>query len=282
MRYLLVGLVVLWIFTKLFLIYTNKAYTSEELTKLFEPITSKYSIKIVYKVDKNFFSPIKNALRAAGPSEHSEVEPIRHRVLVRYVDILKEALGRYPDQVIRNYLNGIYFAGKINEDGFEYGGSYDPYLRIIYVVDSGYEKENRPIYAIHHELSSLFLARHTFCINPWTDNNPGNFKYLYKKSNDELKTYKSTSTDGSAEDYKKGFMDSYGQTSFENDFNEYSAMIFTYPEKFKKIMNQYPRVRGKFKVWLEFYQKIDPIFTKEYLLGEVSPQPNEKGSRVRP
>jgi hypothetical protein len=30
----------------------------------------------------------------------------------------------------------------------------------------------------------------------------------------------------------------------------------------------YPRVRGKFKVWLEFYQKIDPIFTEEYLLGE--------------
>jgi hypothetical protein len=46
-------------------------------------------------------------------------------------------------------------------------------------------------------------------------------------------------------------------------------MIFTYPEKFKTIMNQYPRVRGKFLVWLDFYQMIDPIFTEAYLLGEA-------------
>lgn len=59
-------------------------------------------------------------------------------------------------------------------------------------------------------------------------------------------------------------------TDFENDFNEYSAMIFTYPEKFKKIMNQYPRVRAKFEIWLDFYQKINPIFTEAYLLGGLS------------
>ncbi|MGD9367812.1 MAG: hypothetical protein PVH87_19080 [Desulfobacteraceae bacterium] len=47
---------------------------------------------------------------------------------------------------------------------------------------------------------------------------------------------------------EKGFMNIYGQTDFENDFNEYSAVIFTYPQMFKKIMNQYPRVRGKFLV----------------------------------
>ena len=67
--------------------------------------------------------------------------------------------------------------------------------------------------------------------------------------------------------YEDGFMNTYGQTDFENDFNEYSAMIFTYPEKFKQIMARHPRVRGKFLVWLKFYQEIDPIFTEEYLLG---------------
>ena len=73
---------------------------------------------------------------------------------------------------------------------------------------------------------------------------------------------------GSEEDYKNGFMSTYGKTEFENDFNEYAAMIFTHPHKFKKIMDQYPRVRGKFLLFLEFYHKIDPIFTEEYLLGE--------------
>jgi hypothetical protein len=69
--------------------------------------------------------------------------------------------------------------------------------------------------------------------------------------------------------YGEGIVTNYGITSFSNDFSEYSAMIFTYPKKFNKIMDQYPRVRGKFKVWLEFYQKIDPIFTEEYLFGKT-------------
>ncbi len=82
-----------------------------------------------------------------------------------------------------------------------------------------------------------------------------------------LEIHKSTSIVGTEADYEKGFMDTYGETSVENDFNEYAGMIFTYPQKFKKIMDKYPRVRGKFLVWLEFYHNIDPIFTEEYLLG---------------
>ncbi len=267
-RYVLLCLVVLWACNKLFLIYTNKTYTSEEISTFFEPLTSKYGIKIVYDIGEDFFSPLEKSLLPAGPSKHSKVEPIRHRVMVRYVDILKDALSRYPDRVIKNHLKAIHFAGKINEDGFEYGGSYDPYRRILYIVDGGYEKEGRPFYAIHHELSSLFLARHSLFINPWTDHNPKNFVYLYEKSDNKLKTYKTVSTNGSADDYEKGFMNTYGQTNFENDFNEYSAMIFTYPDKFKQLMERYPRVRGKFKVWLDFYQKIDPVFTETNLLGE--------------
>ncbi len=77
-----------------------------------------------------------------------------------------------------------------------------------------------------------------------------------------------TSLKGTEADYNKGFMNTYAQTTFENDFNEYARIIFINPQEFKKIMNQYPRVRGKFLIWLDFYHKIDPIFTEEYLLGK--------------
>ena len=121
----------------------------------------------------------------------------------------------------------------------------------------------------HHEFSSLLLKSHSFWTDPWTIH-PKEFIYLTEKYKcwKTLEKAVDISTAGSSEDYEKGFMRAYGQTDFENDFNEYSAVIFTYPEKFKKIINQYPRVRGKFLVWLEFYQKIDPIFTEEYFLGE--------------
>jgi hypothetical protein len=138
-------------------------------------------------------------------------------------------------------------------------------------VDNGSKNNKQAINTFHHEFSSLLLKSHFFWVDPWTNYNPVGFVYLTDKYRNwkELEKEVDLSAKGSAEDYEKGFMRAYGETDYENDFNEYSAMIFTRPEKFKKIMEQYPRVRGKFKVWLEFYQKIDPIFTEEYLFGKT-------------
>jgi hypothetical protein len=260
--------VLLWVICDVYLMYSNKTFPKDQIDKMFGPITSKYGIRIVYEVGDDFLSDLVDPIIPAGPTRDSKVTQIRHRVLARYPKILQKALDRYPIKVIKNYLNAIYFAGEIDQHGFLAGGSYDPFRKIIYVVDSGIKDENRCVYKVHHELSSLLLKRHFFSINPWISNNPKDYRYLYKRTDNTLKTFNNSSLYGTEADYEKGFMNSYGQTNFENDFNEYSAMIFTYPEKFKQIMNRYPRVRGKFKVWLDFYQKIDPVFTEAYLLGD--------------
>ena len=246
----------------------NRTFPKEKIDALFEPFTSKYGIRIVYEIGDDFFSPLENPPIPAGPGRNSKVKPIRHRVLSRYPDILLNAFEKYTIDVIKNHLKVIQFAGKINEDGLDYGGTYDPFRKILYLVNSGSIDDEKALSIIHHEFSSLLLTKHTPSINQWTDHNPRDFKYLSDIQKDSLQPYIKASLDGFEKDYEKGFMNTYGQTDFENDFNEYSAMIFTHPQRFKKIMNQYPRVRGKFKVWLEFYQKIDPIFTEEYLLGK--------------
>jgi len=246
----------------------NKTYSDEHIAAMFDPITSRYGIRIVYKVGDDFFSPLENPPIPAGPGRNSEVEPIKHRLLIRYVDILHKAFEKYPDDIINKYLKAIHFAGEINEGGLKYGGTYDPFRKIVYLINNGRQTDDLAERTFHHEFSSLLLKTNSFNMKSWTDNNPKNFRYLYDLYNswEELDKIE-ISLEENEEIYKKGFMDSYGQTNFENDFNEYSAMIFTYPEKFKKIMNKYSRVRGKFKVWLAFYQKIDPIFTEEYLIG---------------
>jgi hypothetical protein len=271
-RFVLILLVVCLLLLGLseaYLIYSNKSYTIGEIYSSFEPITSKYKINIVYEINEDFFSPLENPPIPAGPARNSKIKPIKHRVLLRYPAILKEAFEKYPVYIISNYLKAIYFSGEIDADGFKYGGTYDPFRKIVYLVDDGTKSNSDAVSTFHHEFSSLLLNSHSFFINPWTDNNPGNFKYLGDKY-DSWKTLQKEIdiSRESSEDYRKGFMSTYGQTNFENDFNEYSGMIFTYPEKFKKIMSQYPRVRAKFKIWLDFYQKIDPIFTEAYLLGE--------------
>jgi hypothetical protein len=233
---------------------------------MFEPITTKYGIEIAYEIDDDFLSSIENPGIPAGPSQNSIVVPIRHCVLARYPALLKEALDKYPIGIVTKYLSQINFAEEINEDGFKYSGSYDPFRRIIYMVDDGTKPDENAIHTFHHEFSSLLLARHSFLLNPWTDNHPDGFKYMVQLHDSVEERIKAR--EGITDFYEKGIVANYGLTSFENDFNEYSAMIFTYPGKFKQIMDQYPRVRGKFSVWLKFYNKIDPIFTEEYFLGK--------------
>lgn len=247
----------------------NRAYTKEEIDGFFNPVTTKYGIRIVYDIGQDFFSPIENPPIPAGPHRDSEVKPIRHRVLLRYPALLKKAFEKYPRNVIQDHLSAIYFSKEIDHDGLRYGGTYDPFRKILYIVDSGKQKDIDAIYAIHHELSSLLLSRHSFYVNPWVGHNPEDSKYLFESDNsvNVLEIYKNIDLKGTEDDYEKGFVTDYGHTSFENDFNEYSAMIFTYPQKFKKIMDQHARIRGKFLVWLEFYQKVDPIFTEDYLFN---------------
>lgn len=149
-----------------------------------------------------------------------------------------------------------------------YGGTYDPFRHIVYLVDNHTNNDTQAIHTFHHEFSSLLLKSHSFWVDPWTGHHLEGFKYFDNVYGNwkEGKIARNAVSDNYC--YENGIVTDYGLTNFENDFNEYSAMIFTHPQKFKNIMNQYPRVRGKFKVWLAFYQKVDPIFTEEYLFGK--------------
>jgi len=247
--------------------FLDKTCSDEKIEILFAPIKEKYGIEVVYDVDDKFLSDVGTAIVPAGPPPQSKIKPIRRSVLIRYPDILEPAFEKYPVKVIKNHLNAIHFAGEINRDGFFYSGSFDPFRRVIFIVDHGAQKPEAGMGTFHHEFSSLLLSRRSLLLNPWLELNPKNFEYLYDTDADKLKSFNESSLDGTESDYEKGFMNTYGQTDFENDFNEYSAMIFTYPERFRQIMARHPRVRGKFLVWLKFYQEIDPIFTEEYLLG---------------
>lgn len=241
----------------------TKTFSKEEIDKMFEPITSKYGINIVYEIGEDF-GPI---LLGGERTKFNKAEPIDHRVLARYPRLLEKAFEKYTPSVIKEYLTAIYFAKALDCDALQYSGTYDPFRRVVYLVNDGKQQDAFSIAAFHHEFSSILLNRHTFFLNPWLELNPRNFKYSQETSNQVSDIY-GVSIEGTIADYQNGFLNAYSQISFEDDFNEFSRIIFTQPKKFKKIINQYPQIRGKFMIWLEFYHKIDPIFTKEYLLSE--------------
>lgn len=251
------------ILSHIHLLYLNKSFPKETIESSFVSLKKKYGIDFVYEIGDNFFSPLEVSIIPAGPPKSSKVKPIRHRALLKYPHILLTAFKKYPIGVIKKYLKSIYFSGEINDRGFYYAGSYDIFRRIIYLVNDGWQDDLRSEATFHHEFSSLLLKSHSLLLNPWFDQNPPGFEY---NNNVELDRKFLT---GKKEYYEKGFLNSYSLTWFENDFNEFSSMIFTYPKKFKQIMEKYPRIRGKFLVWLKLYQEVDPCFTEEYFFGST-------------
>jgi hypothetical protein len=258
----------------LLLLACTRSYTDEQIEQMYEPITSKYGIRIVYKIDERFTPQYPG--RGGKHADFCRLEPIDRRVLARYPQILEQALSKYPIHVVKEYLNAVYFAGMMKSDDINFAGTYDPFRRIIYLIDDG-NWTSELMGTFHHEFSSLFLSRHGMLLNPWLEQHPDGFDYRSELYEDQKEIYAGTSTcHETSADYENGFMNTYSHTTFDNDFNEYAKMIFTYPEKFKQIMDKHPRVRGKFLVFLDFYEMIDPVFTEEYLLGT---QPEDQAPR---
>ena len=63
---------------------------------------------------------------------------------------------------------------------------------------------------------------------------------------------------------KQGFLNRYAQSNFENDFNLYAEVIFTFPEKMRQLINQYPRVKQKYLFVKSFYINIDKGFSSVF------------------
>jgi hypothetical protein len=148
---LLMGMVLL-------LLSCTKTYTQEEIDNLFEPITSKYGIKIVYAISEDYPPLLIGGERA----KFSILEQIDKNILAHYEGLLSRALEKYPVQMIKSYLSEIYFAKAIQVDGVFCGGTYDQFRHIVYLTNNGQLSDDRAIANFHHEFSSLLLSRNGF------------------------------------------------------------------------------------------------------------------------
>lgn len=240
----------------------SKSFDKEEIDNLFSPIRAKYGIEIVYTIDDDF-DPIG---LGGGRAHFQKKEPIEYEVLLRYPQILQSALEKYPVAVIKDYLSSVYLVKTLERNDFAYGGSYDAFRKIVYLANDGNQNDELSVEIFHHEFSSILLKKSGFFLSPWLACNPDGFKYFYE-TNVGIKEIYSHTIIGKTADYEDGFLNEYSRSDFENDFNEFSRMIFSHPKEFEQIMNQYPRIYKKFRLWLSFYQEIDPVFTMAYLFG---------------
>jgi hypothetical protein len=178
--------------------------------------------------------------------------------------IMERALKKYPPAVLEKNLKTIYVLSELKYSGITAGGTNS--LNSVYLKmrepKQGYTDAKMEA-LFHAEFSSILYRNFAkdFDKEAWKKLNPADFKYLGSGVDAIRQNKASVALDEKL--HEDGFLEQYGQSDMENDFNSYTAKIFSGDAKQWDLYDRYPKLKGKVKLVIDFYQKVDPTFTVE-------------------
>jgi len=213
------------------------------------------------------------------PPFHQKAKPIDPARKDKARRIVRYALSKYPEPMIRKTIRRIYILGEmVVYRSLRFAGTASHECVYVVVGDKSWGYTNDFIESVfHQEYSTLLLNRHLghFDQKGWRSANPEGFAYLGPNSWDRVRgkdggAQAMTKTAGSVllssdpANVRKGFLSKYAMSSIENDFNAYAAAMFRNETGFWEHAARYAPVKKKADLAIEFYRRIDPIFTREY------------------
>lgn len=233
--------------------------------RIAEELVERYGVVIRYGDPIDFRIPPK-------PTAHSlrnmQMERTNIHGAHRAMLGIKEGLSKYPVELIKKHLSAVFISGQIKSNGIIAGGTV--LGSWIYVSA---DQSNRPlptqIYAntLHHEFSSILMREYNFPTIRWVLANKSGFKYPEdKKMIIMAASLKSRADPKDAHLWHNaGFVHDYGKSSIMNDFNTYAELAMGDPEKLKQLSRQYPRIRLKTSIFVEFYEGLAPGLGEYFL-----------------
>ncbi len=240
----------------------NKIHTTQLTTSArFKQIEKKYGIAIKWKINAAFLPKYWKTKPINGNAVALDQQELK-----RFPVLIEKSLSRYPHSVIKKNLKGIYLAKELQFYGVGYGGTY--YYDQVYITSQGVANNYNDEFIIksfHHEFSSILMTNYNFPKAAWAACNKRGYKYG-KGGMNAIKSG-TASLSGSPRTYKNGFISQYSMSAIEEDFNVFSETMFIEPAKMQRLIKQYPIIAKKARVWLRFYKKIHPTFTKSYFFS---------------
>ena len=219
----------------------------DQIAKPFDQIEKKYGIHVHYKKD--------DLVIGEDDPPDLVIQPIGKGETDRLPKILSKSLGKYPNWVIKEYLEHIWFVEDLSmEKEDTIAGLASPQKKTIYVevaengiswTDTSVEK------TIHHELAHILDEEFSFPEVDWRNCNPEGF--VYGKKEDEPEKYL----------WEKGFVSNYARSDADEDFPELTGLIFSQPRKAKLLIDHFPIIQAKYRLWLKFFQQIDGDYFTE-------------------
>lgn len=196
-----------------------------------------------------------------SPGMDLSIEPAEPHAALTALQGIRRALSKYPEDLVLEYLEAVFIAGPVKNNGIQIGGTYfHSWIYVSAIPDwdslgvSVYEK------SLHHEFSSILMDSAEFPCEKWCDANNPNFEYK-KKMIDGVRASVPENFGASGNAtlwFEAGFVDDYGMTGLENDVNTYAALAMTRPAVLKQLMTQYPIIKAKTEILVKFYSRLAP------------------------
>lgn len=184
----------------------------------------------------------------------------------RISTLIERALSKYPEAVLTKHLKAIYVLSDLRYSGIVAGGTNSRTAVYLKVGDikKGYTDANIEN-IFHAEFSSILWrnARKNLDTASWKGFNPPDFQYLTGDGVGAIKQGKA-SLRTNQELLQSGFRNQYAQSSLENDFNGFASALFMGEKEVWKSAEQYPSIRGKLSLTIDFFEAIDPAFSETY------------------
>jgi len=182
--------------------------------------------------------------------------PDRFKITTDTTEI-KFAVSKYPENLIQKEIHHIYLVGNLRFSGVYFTGTISG--NVLYIAS----KANQDIQkTFHHEFSSILLRNHA----------PFSFETEWKLLSPDLLNCSSTAAikdgyfclDQNLYLLNKGYLSAYSLSNWENDFNMYAENIFSGDPRFWILVDNYPVIKEKAKLVIDFYQQVHPVFTENY------------------
>lgn len=189
------------------------------------------------------------------PAEESELGPVLQK--------LESCLKKYPDYLLRENLAGIQLVRHLIFFEQYYPGTYTHNRIWLARSNAGLTWSPEFLESVfHREMSSILFHNYSRYFNAveWDNLLPVGMRWTnsYYFNPDSVQLGIDPAW------LEKGFLNAWAATSMENDFNAFSARLFSGTRDFWILSDRYPLIRKKVLLCLQFYHSLDRKFTETY------------------
>jgi hypothetical protein len=202
-----------------------------------------------------------------GGAINGQGENIEPGEISRTQSIIIKALKKYPASMLQANLKAVYFLKSMKFYDVGFGGTNS--ADALYLTNNGIPMGFTDAYieqTFHHEFSSILFRNFPAFLDTaaWKNANIPGFDYNDPEAGVGAIRNNQSSQEADTLLCKKGFLTQYAYSSLENDVNTLAQNLFRPGSSFWEITDNYPRIRKKVTLLINFYHSIDAVFTEPF------------------